>query len=367
MFKKNVILNENQKGFVFEDGKFVKMLSAGKHKVSKKSDVKTVEINNPVPDFAPMEVLMKDDDFKSSVVVVEVPDGNIAFHFIDGNFKECLRAGKYIMWAINEKHTFQITDISEPEVSDDIPKYFFDKIPSDLYKKFEVSGFYKAHLYYNNKLVKLLDAGTYYFWKNGSVDVSTVFVDTRLIPMNVTNQEVLTKDKVTIRVSLVCTYRIKDYIKVITDIGNYSEQIHIACQLAMREYIGKYRLDEILESKEQMSEYILSKMQEKAEQFFVDIYETSVKDIILPGEIREIMNTVLIAEKKAQANVITRREEIASTRSLLNTAKLLDENKTLYKLKELEYIERICNNVSNINLNGSGDILSQITKIVHNS
>jgi len=73
---------------------------------------------------------------------------------------------------------------------------------------------------------------------------------------------------------------------------------------------------------------------------------------------------VLVAEKRAQANVITRREEVASTRSLLNTAKLMDENKTLYKLKELEYIERICENVGNINLNGNADVLTQLTGIL---
>ena len=54
-----------------------------------------------------------------------------------------------------------------------------------------------------------------------------------------------------------------------------------------------------------------------------------VKDIILPGDFKEIMNLVLIAERKAQANLITRREEIASTRSLLNTARLMDERLTL--------------------------------------
>jgi regulator of protease activity HflC (stomatin/prohibitin superfamily) len=96
----------------------------------------------------------------------------------------------------------------------------------------------------------------------------------------------------------------------------------------------------------------------------VEIYSAGVKDIILPGAIREIMNTVLIAEKRAQANVITRREEVASTRSLLNTAKLMDENQTLYRLKELEYIERISENVGNINVSGSGDLLSQLTAII---
>ena len=80
-------------------------------------------------------------------------------------------------------------------------------------------------------------------------------------------------------------------------------------------------------------------------------------------EIREIMNTVLIAEKKAQANVIARREEVASTRSLLNTAKLMEENAILYKLKELEYLEKICDKVGSISV-GGGNLLAEIVKMV---
>ena len=126
-------------------------------------------------------------------------------------------------------------------------------------------------------------------------------------------------------------------------------------------------IDEILENKDEITKFVVEKLKAKEKALFVEIVEAGVKDIILPGEIREIMNTVLIAEKKAQANVISRREEVASTRSLLNTAKLMDENKTLYKLKELEYVERICENVGNITLNGSGDILAQLTSILRTS
>lgn len=122
---------------------------------------------------------------------------------------------------------------------------------------------------------------------------------------------------------------------------------------------------EILENKDQMSEFVFAKLKAKEKELFVEITDAGVKDIILPGEIREIMNTVLVAEKRAQANVITRREEVASTRSLLNTAKLMDENQTLYKLKELEYVERICENVGNISLNGNGNILGQLTAILN--
>jgi hypothetical protein len=76
------------------------------------------------------------------------------------------------------------------------------------------------------------------------------------------------------------------------------------------------------------------------------------------------MNTVLLAEKKAQANVIARREEVASTRSLLNTAKLMEENRTLMRLKEMEYLEKICDNVGNRTVNGGSDLLGQLTAIL---
>ena len=150
----------------------------------------------------------------------------------------------------------------------------------------------------------------------------------------------------------------------VTEINDFSDHIHVASQLALREYVGQHKLDEILENKEEMSEFVFSRLKSKESELFVEFVDAGIKDIILPGEVREIMNTVLVAEKRAQANVITRREEVASTRSLLNTAKLMDENQTLYKLKELEYVERICENVGNITLSGNGDILAQLTTLL---
>lgn len=115
---------------------------------------------------------------------------------------------------------------------------------------------------------------------------------------------------------------------------------------------------------EEISGYIHKRLMEVQEEYCVEFLNSGIKDIILPGEIRDIMNTVLVAERRAQANVITRREEVASTRSLLNTAKLMDENRTLYKLKELECLERICAQVGNINVAGGGALLEQLKALM---
>ena len=170
-------------------------------------------------------------------------------------------------------------------------------------------------------------------------------------------QEILTRDKIGIRMNVACMYKVQDAVEFASRISDLKGQLYPAVQLAIREIVGNYKLDEILEAKERISREIYEALQEREEMFCVHFLTAGIKDIILPGEIREIMNSVLVAEKAAQANVIARREEVASTRSLLNTAKLMDENQTLYRLKELEYLEKICQKVGEISVSGSAGIV----------
>ena len=226
----------------------------------------------------------------------------------------------------------------------------------------EVGARERAALYFDRKFVRFLEAGKYYFWKNG-VEVTTERYPACLVQKEIVGQEILTADKVTLRINCVCDYQIADYERLAKEVGDYEKQLHTAVQLALREYVGKYRIDEILENKEALTEYLTNVIAEKGRELYLDVRCAAVRDIILPGEIRDIMNTVLVAEKRAQANVIARREEVASTRSLLNTARLMDENQTLYKLKEWEYVERICEKVGSINVSG-GDLPAQLVQLL---
>lgn len=364
---RKMIINENQKGFLFKNGKYIKMLDAGKYSLFGGKKIEISELDQPITcGRCSLETLLADKSVADCTTVVEVGDEELALHYVNGKFSSVLSRGKYAFWSVADQHEFKMVDISTPMVDESVPEYIFTKIPQTYFSKIEVAEHQKARLYFNKKLERILDAGTYYFWKT-SVKVEVGIIDIRLTQMDITGQEMLTADKVSLRINFVCNYRVTDYVKITTEIDNYAQQMHVAAQLALREYVGKYKLDEILENKAQMSEFVFERLKAKEKELFVEITDAAVKDIILPGEIREIMNTVLVAEKRAQANVITRREEVASTRSLLNTAKLMDENQTLYKLKELEYVERICENVGSISLNGNGNILAQLTAILNGS
>ena len=85
--------------------------------------------------------------------------------------------------------------------------------------------------------------------------------------------------------------------------------------------------------------------------------------MICEGDVLAVKNQVLIGEKRDHANIITRREGTASTRGWLNTAKLMEDNAMLFKLKEMEYVEKIADKISHITLSGSGQIVDQLKQI----
>ena len=134
----------------------------------------------------------------------------------------------------------------------------------------------------------------------------------------------------------------------------------------VREYIGQCTLDELLANKTSAGSYIMAYVEDKAADLGVKVHSCGIRDIILPGDVKEIMNQVLIAEKKAQANVIMRREETASTRSLLNTAKLMEDNEMLFRLKEMEYIEKISEKIGEITVNGGNQVMDQLRGLMSN-
>ena len=92
----------------------------------------------------------------------------------------------------------------------------------------------------------------------------------------------------------------------------------------------------MLAEKTDIDEAVSADVRREMENYGVRVSVIALKDIILPGDIRDILNQVVTAEKQAQANLIRRREETAATRALLNTAKLMEDNPLLVRLKELE-------------------------------
>lgn len=357
-----ISINARQLGFLFKKGKLSKILKPGQYRFMISPILEIVPTDQELClNYCDINSLLNSQLLQSQVTVIDVPDNHIALVYVDDRFSYFFKSGKHALFNSLGTITYTICDITTPFIKEELSPCVLHYC--SFIKKIIVPEGNKGALFVNSAFIKILEAGVYYFW--ATEDIVTVnMIETRETQAEITGQEVLTLDKVTIRVNLVAFYTVTDFEKMATQTKDPSSQLHIFLQLALREYVGTHKLDEILENKVEMTKVILENIKTKEDKLFIHITSIGVKDIILPGEIRDIMNTVLIAEKKSQANVITRREEVASTRSLLNTARLMEENKTLYKLKELEYLERICEHVGSINVTGSEDVLTQLTNIL---
>jgi regulator of protease activity HflC (stomatin/prohibitin superfamily) len=177
-------------------------------------------------------------------------------------------------------------------------------------------------------------------------------------------QDIMTADKVTLRMTAVLAYRIGDVLKAVMTADDIVTSVYREVQLALRAVTGTRELDAILADKQSLSGELEKLVVSRLTEFGVAIVSIGIRDIILPGEMKDILNKVMEAKKKAEANLITRREETAALRSQANTAKLLEDNAVLMRLRELEVIEKAVEGANLTFVVGEKGLSQTVTKML---
>lgn len=352
-----------QVGLVFENNRLVQVLNEGTFWLWGKKNVSVYETSQEFKSPMELNVLLQNPALKEMLEIVVVADNEIVLKFVNGNFQEVLTAGRYAFWKGVTDYKFIKADISKIEISEEVPQFLLEqgKLRSFV-RKYTVQNYEKALLFVNGEFTKELKSGSYYFWTNfTSVEVKTV--DTRLQQMEISGQELLTKDKATLRINFFVRYQLSDITKALIKNKESERQLYLLMQLALRSVVSNVTLDELLSLKETIGKSVWESLETKVEELGLTVNDAGIRDIILPGDMKEIMNQVLMAEKKALSNSIMRREETASTRSLLNTAKLMEENEMLWKLKEMEYVEKIADKIGQISISSGGNVINQLKEI----
>jgi regulator of protease activity HflC (stomatin/prohibitin superfamily) len=165
--------------------------------------------------------------------------------------------------------------------------------------------------YENGVLVKILEAGRYVIPRDIPLlrrpKVEVVLVDMRERDLTIKGQEILTADKVAIRVSIIVQFRVTDPRAAMHQVENYTDRLYSDVQLAARRSLASMSLEAILTNRNQLSEDILRDVKEAAGGYGVAILRADVKDLIFPGNLQEIMNRVLAAERMSEAQLVEAR------------------------------------------------------------
>ncbi|MGO4222345.1 slipin family protein [Lysobacter sp. TAF61] len=218
-------------------------------------------------------------------------------------------------------------------------------------------------VFVDGRLQRTLAAGAYAFW-NFQKNVGVETIELRVQSVEVSGQELLTRDKVSLRVNLAASIRVTDPVAARTRVAKYGDYVYRELQYGLRKAISAKTLDELLGDKASLDADIFGYVRGQVGELGVEVLGVGVKDVILPGEMKDILNSVVQASMSAQANVIRRREEANATRSLLNTARLIEESPVLMRLKELEALEKVTEKVDKLTVFGGLDgVLKQLVSI----
>ena len=187
-----------------------------------------------------------------------------------------------------------------------------------MQKDIIIKDTHRAVWYENGVMSKVLGPGRYrvprkpFFRraKNHPV-VELAFVDVRERDLTIKGQEILTADKVAIRVSIIVQFKVTDPVAALHHVNNHDERLYSDVQLAARRSLASMSLEQILTNRNQLSEDILGEVTAAAAGYGVTILRADVKDLMFPGNLQEIMNKVLTAERLSQAQLIESRTKAA--------------------------------------------------------
>lgn len=178
-----------------------------------------------------------------------------------------------------------------------------------------IKNTHRGLLYEDGVMTRILEAGRYEFssalvggfFGGRKTKVEVVLVDVRERDLTIKGQEILTSDKVAIRVSIIVQFRVVDPLAAMHEVENYEDRLYSDVQLAARRSLSTMTLEEILTNRNRLSEDILRDVKEAASGYGTAILRADVKDLIFPGNLQEIMNRVLAAERMSQAQLVEAR------------------------------------------------------------
>ena len=377
MMLKRVSVKKNERGLLLRNGDFDRILQPGTHWLFAGFDRLALEAFNLEQTafvHAVAEYLMVKEPavVASEFAVANLTEEQVGLRTENGVLVEVLApATRRLYWKGLVDVKIEVVDLAK---SSEVPAAVVHRITQTQLRQRAVTGlggvlqvqvpqYGVGVLWVDGKVERLLPPGSHAFWKfNRNVVVE--LVDLRLQALEVSGQEILTRDKVSLRLNLSATWRYTDVLEAFTRLQKPAEHLYRELQLGLRAAVGTRTLDELLENKSVIDEVVTAHVRAKLAGFGLELDGVGVKDIVLPGDMKTILAQVVEAGKAAEANVIRRREETAATRSLLNTAKVMEDNPTALRLKELETLERVAERIDKISVFGGLDqVLNGLVKL----
>lgn len=360
-------VHEHEVGLEFRAGVFSRLLDPGRHLVFDpllETRLERVSVREPWFAHRDLEVIARSGALEGRARVLDLGDHERALVWIDGRLRTVLGPGLHAVWTVFHEVRAEVIDtrgvrFEHPE----LPVVLRAPGAAEHLQTAVVAPGAVGLLFEDGRYVATLEPGVHAFWR-GEREVRVMAVDRREQALDVAGQEIMTADRVTLRLNALVAYRVADPVRSATEVEDAAQALYRQAQLALREAVGARELDALLAGKEQVAAELTERLHARAEAFGVEVRALGIRDVILPGDMRDILNRVTEAHKAAEAALVTRREETAAMRSQANTARIFESNPTLMRLRELEVLEKVADRANLTVVLGEGGLAERVVKLL---
>jgi regulator of protease activity HflC (stomatin/prohibitin superfamily) len=383
MFRKTKLVAENQRVLVFKNQELNNVLTPGKHKIwdiKNELEFVTFDINTMYFSEKNAERLYRNNkELREHISHWKLECTEVGLLYVNDLLRGVVAPSEHLyLWKDAGEIRLEKVSIDENIEVDDKALFLINRAGANTSTRLIKSertvaikpiadlNVVKEHvglLYVNGQFIKRLAPGQHAFWQfNHTVELKSFDCRTQLL--EISGQEILSKDRVSLRINLSASIKVNDAELAARSVESVDDFVYKTLQLALREAVGTKSLDDILLDKLYVNETVKELVVERLADIGISLSSVGVKDIILPGEMKAILNQVVEAQKAAEANVIKRREETSATRSLHNTAKVMENNPTLMRLKELEALEKVAERIDSLTVYGGLEgLMNGVVKI----
>lgn len=341
---RKVRIKSYEKGIYFKNGELKAILDPGVHWVGYwmgNGSIEIVSQRDPWLTHEKLDIIVKSGLLGDEALTIDLNDTQRALVWIDNRFSSVLSPGLYAIWRGAREVRVEIVEAKEALFRhDDLEVILKSGRIDAALNMLNVEPGNVAVYFQNGAFAEVLGPGQYAFWKNtGKVKIFPI--DMRETVLDISGQDIMTSDKVTLRMNAVINYRVTDALKSVNSVDDSRQALYREAQLALRALVGAYALDDFLTEKNALAGELHEMVRKSVGKFGLEVLSVGIRDIILPGDMKKLLNKVTEAKKAAEANLISRREETAAMRSQVNTARLIESNPTLMRLRELEVLETV--------------------------
>ncbi len=357
----NTIVREHERALLFRDGQLAGYLRPGRHRrwsFGRELKIRTYGTDAGFVALDPeLERAVPHDEGE----VLEVAEDQLALLARADQPIAVLGPGRYLLWQVRGAVLTELR--ARGGVLLEVPAPFRALVPDALGLEVIVQAHERVVVFVDGELKVVLPPGRHLIdaWRR---KVSIARVELREQELGSVGQELITRDKVSLRLNLLLKHRIVDPVAAVSTVTDLRTALYGEMQIVAREVVGGVTVDELLERRVELSARMRELIGARSETWGVEAIRLDIKDVVLPGDMKLLLNRVIEAEKQAAAQVILRREEVAATRSLANTAKMLESNPVLLRLKELEALQELAGTIPNLTVVFGGEELTERLRLV---